>query len=101
MTSVRPKLKPDTPKAITAWETATGRSVWMTAGGRWSDRVAEAAPFTGEEAELRLAAAQEQEGMVTDPYFMEVTETGGITGRETIRETIRATGPTVAYGADA
>jgi hypothetical protein len=35
---------------------------------------------------------------VTDPYFLEVTETGGITGRETIRETIRATGPTVAYG---
>jgi hypothetical protein len=32
---------------------------------------------------------------------MEVTENGGLTGRETIRETIRATGPTVAYGASA
>ena len=54
--------------------------------------------FTGDEAEARLADAQGQEGQVTDPYFMEVTETGGITGRETLRETIRATGPTVAYG---
>jgi hypothetical protein len=101
MTSVRPKLKPETPKAVTAWETATGKSVWMTEVGTWSDDVSKAAAFTGEIAEARLAEALKQEGKVTDPYFMEVTETGGITGRETIRETIRATGPTVAYGAGA
>ena len=101
MTSVRPKLKPETPKAVTAWETATGKSVWMTSDGGWSDDAAAAAAFTGEEAEARLAAAFKQEAQVTDPYFMEVTETGGITGRETIRETIRATGPTVAYGDNA
>ena len=101
MTSVRPKLKPETPKAVTAWETATGKSVWMTADGAWSDDVRAAAPFTGEEAEARLAHALKQEGQVTDPYFMEVTDRGGITGRETIRETIRATGPTVAYGDNA
>lgn len=101
MTSVRPKLKPETPKAITAWETATGRSVWMTQVGTWSSDAGKAAAFTGEIAEARLAEALKQEGQVTDPYFMEVTETGGITGRETIRETIRAEGPTVAYGAPA
>lgn len=56
------------------------------------------AAFTGDEAEARLADAQTQEGIVTDPYFMEVTETGEITGRETLRETIRAKGPTVSYG---
>lgn len=98
MTSVRPKLKPDTPKAVTAWNTATGRAVWMTLDGTWSDDVRAAAAFTGEVAEARLAEALRQEGLVTDPYFMEVSESGGITGRETIRETIRATGPTVAYG---
>jgi len=101
MTSVRPKLKPETPKAITAWETATGRSVWMTQVGTWTGDAGKAAAFTGEIAEARLAEALKQEGQVTDPYFMEVTETGGITGRETIRETIRARGPTVAYGAPA
>ncbi len=73
----------------------------MTEAGTWSDDVSKAAAFTGEVAEARLGEALKQEGQVTDPYFMEVTESGGITGRETIRETIRATGPTVAYGASA
>ncbi|MEZ5998581.1 MAG: DUF2849 domain-containing protein [Hyphomonas sp.] len=98
MTSVRPKLKPDTPKAVTAWSTHTGRSVWMRADGSWSESVREAAPFRGEEAEARLAEATAQEAVVTDPYFMEVTESGGIAGRETVRETIRATGPTFIFG---
>jgi hypothetical protein len=30
----------------------------------------------------------------TDPYFMQVTPEGKVAGRETIRETIRARGPT-------
>ena len=98
MTSVRPKLKPETPKAITAWNTITGKSVWMTQVGTWSEDAQSAAAFTGEVAEARLGVALQQEHLVTDPYFMEVTDRGGITGRETIRETIRATGPTVAYG---
>lgn len=98
MTSVRPKLKPETPKAVTAWETATGQNVWMTADGGWTKDPSRIGAFTGDEAEARLAEAQAQEGQVTDPYFMEVTETGAITGRETLRETIRASGPTVAYG---
>lgn len=98
MTSVRPKLKPDTPKAVTAWETATGRTVWMAADGSWTTDANAIAAFTGEEADIRLAHAFAQEGAVTDPYFMEVTHAGGITGRETLRETIRAEGPTVQYG---
>lgn len=98
MTSVRPKLKPETPKAVTAWETASGRTVYMTSDGGWSADPADVAAFAGEEAEARLAAAQKQEGKVTDPYFMEVTEDGKIAGRETLRETIRANGPTVPYG---
>ncbi|MEO0607736.1 MAG: DUF2849 domain-containing protein [Pseudomonadota bacterium] len=35
---------------------------------------------------------------MTDPYFMEVTEDGNVAGRETLREQIRANGPTVPYG---
>lgn len=90
MTSVRPKLKPETPKSVTAWHTATGRSIWMSADGSWTEDVARLGVFTGDEAEARLAAALEQEGIVTDPYFMEVTEDGEITGRELLRETLRA-----------
>lgn len=90
MTSVRPKLKPETPKSVTAWETATGRSVWMTQDGGWTDDVRRLGVFTGDEAEARLADALTQEGKVTDPYFMEVSATGEITGRETLRESLRA-----------
>jgi uncharacterized membrane protein len=98
MTSVRPKLKPDTPKAVTAWRTASGKNVWMTASGDWSEDPADLGTFTGDAAEAALADAQTQEGEITDPYFMEVSEDGQIAGRETLRETIRANGPTVPYG---
>ena len=95
MTSVRPRLKPETTRTITAWDTASGAVVYMTASRDWTCNPERLGVFTGEEAEAALAAAQAQEGIVTDPYFMEVTETGEITGRETIRERIRAEGPTV------
>ncbi len=98
MTSVRPKLKPETAKAITAWETETGRSVWLTATGEWSHRADMAGVFNGDEAVMKLSSAAAQEGIVTDPYFMQVNEDGTIAGRETLRESIRATGPTVPYG---
>lgn len=95
MTSVRPKLKPDTPKTITAWDTATGEVLYMTPAGGWSADPADVGVFTGDLAETRLAEAAADEGRVTDPYFMEVTADGAIAGRETLRETIRAAGPTV------
>lgn len=97
MTSVRPKLKPETPKAITGWDTATGRSIWLAPDGSWTDDVKKLAVFTGDEAEARLAASLKQEGVVTDPYFMEVSESGEITGRETLRESMRGD-PSLAYG---
>lgn len=90
MTSVRPKLKPETPKAITGWDTATGRSIWLASDGSWTEDSRRLGVFSGDEAEARLAASMKEEGRVTDPYFMEVTETGEITGRETLRESMRA-----------
>ncbi len=98
MTSVRPKLKPDTPKTVTAWETASGYVVWLRADLTWTKDASEIGVFTGDEAETALAHAQTQEGDITDPYFMEVTADGKVSGRETLRESIRANGPTVPYG---
>ncbi len=94
MTSARPKLKPDQPKAITAWQTQTGAVIWMRADGGWTQNIAELGVFTGEAAEAALAKAEASEGEITDPYFMQVTEEGQIDGRETLREHIRAYGPT-------
>lgn len=94
MTSVRPKLKPEDPKGITAWETTTGDVIWMRSDGSWTKTAGELGAFTGEAAEAALAAAQADEANVTGAYFMQVTEDGKITGRETLRESIRANGPT-------
>lgn len=94
MTSVRPKLKPDQPKAVTAWETTTGDVIWMRADGSWTKTITEIGAFVGDTADAALAAAQADEAYVTDPYFMQVTAEGKIDGRETLREQIRATGPT-------
>jgi hypothetical protein len=97
MSSVRPKLKPETPKAVTGWATGSGRSLWLTAEGTWTEDAGRLGVFTGEEAEARLAASLKQEHVVTDPYFMEVTEDGRITGRETLRESMRAR-PAFVFG---
>ncbi len=94
MSSVRPKLAPETPKAVTSWDVRTGRVVYWTADGGWSHDIAQAAVLTGEAAEAALAAAKRQETQIVDPYFMEVGAEGGVAGRETVRETIRAAGPT-------
>ena len=95
MSSVRPKLKPATPKAVTAWNAQTGRTIWRTASGDWSDNIADAEVLTGEDAEAALAAANADQTRANDPYFQEVTADGQVTGRETLRETIRVKGPTV------
>ena len=98
MTSVRPKLKPETPKTITAWETVSGNAVWLRADLTWTSDANEMGVFTGNAAEAALEKAKTQEREIADPYFMEVTEDGKVAGRETLRESIRANGPTVPYG---
>lgn len=94
MSSVRPKMKPEQPKAITAWETTTGDVIWMRADGGWTKDASQIGAFTEDAAEAALAAALADEVNVTDPYFMQVSEDGQIEGRETLREQIRAKGPT-------
>lgn len=94
MSSVRPNLKPETPKAVTAWDVRTGRVVYWTAQETWSPDVADATPLTGDAAEQALLKAKARDKtVIADAYFMEVGPAGGVAGRETVRETIRALGP--------
>ena len=51
MTSVRPKLKPETPKTVTAWETASGNVVWLRADLTWTQDASEIGVFSGDAAE--------------------------------------------------
>ncbi len=94
MSSERPKLGPDIPKVVTAWLSATGRVVYLTKDRNWSEDLADAEILTGVEANDILAWAAKDQTRVSDPYFMQVTADGKVAGRETIRETIRARGPT-------
>ena len=95
MTSVRPKLKPETPKVVTAWDSHTGRTIYQTRAGDWSELVSEAAIHTHDAAEDALTKAKADQLRATDPYVMEVTAEGAVAGRETLRETMRAKGPSV------
>lgn len=94
MSSERPKLGPDIPKVVTAWLSATGRVVYLTKDRNWSEDLGEAEVLTGAGAADILAWAATDQTRVADPYFMQVTPDGQVAGRETIRETIRARGPT-------
>jgi hypothetical protein len=94
VSSERPKLAPETPKVITAWLSASGRVVYLTRDRDWSEDLSDAEVMTGLGANDVLAWAAKDQTRVADPYFMQVTPDGKVAGRETIRETIRATGPT-------
>lgn len=94
MSSERPKLAPETPKVVTAWVSATGRAVYLTKDRNWSENLADAEVLTGLGANDILAWATKDQLRVADPYFMQVTPDGKVTGRETIRETMRSVGPT-------
>lgn len=94
MSSERPKLALETPKVITVWHSATGRVVYLSKDRNWSEDVADAEVLTGVGANDILAWASKDQTRATDPYFMQVTPDGKVAGRETIRETIRAKGPT-------
>mgnify|MGYP003530573718 FL=1 len=94
MSSERPKLGPDIPKVITGWISATGRVVYLTKDRNWSEELADAEVLSGPGAVEVLAWASKDQTRATDPYFMQVTPDGKVAGRETIRETIRANGPT-------
>ena len=83
MSSERPKLGPDIPKVITAWLSTSGRVVYLTKDRNWSEDLVDVLGWGGKD-----------QTRVTDPYFMQVSPDGKVAGRETIRETIRATGPT-------
>ncbi|MDP3494360.1 MAG: DUF2849 domain-containing protein [Hyphomonadaceae bacterium] len=94
MSSERPKLGPDIPKVITGWLSASGRVVYLTKDRSWSEDLADAEVLSGPGALEVLAWASKDQTRATDPYFMQVTPDGKVAGRETIRETIRAKGPT-------
>ncbi len=85
------------PLVVTANRLRDGRVVWLAAGGRWAERVADAEVFAGEAVEGGLAAAAESERQqaVVGAYAAEVAV--GAAGPVPLRarEKFRADGPSV------
>ncbi len=82
-------------KAVTANRLDDGAVVYLDESGQWTAELALAARYEGDDAEAALADAKRRATEIADGYLIEVTETGAPAGRTTLRETIRAAGPTV------
>ena len=87
------------PDVISANRLADGIVVFYDAGGRWAEALAAAEVFSAKaevEAALARAKADEERNLVVDVYNFAVTTQGGI-APATLRDRIRAGGPTIAY----
>ena len=88
-------------KIVTANTLATGHVVFRAADGSWVADVARAATFPDEaaaEETLMLARGDQERGLIVDAF---VTDKGAVNGdgrpAMTLRDTIRAFGPTICY----
>lgn len=87
-----------TQQVISANRLGDGLVVYMTDGGGWSERIADAQAVTGKDAgEAAMAAAHgaEEARVVVEPYLIDIEESGGERRPTRYRELIRAKGPTV------
>jgi len=84
--------------AVTAWRLADGDVVYQQADNSWAEGFGDAAVYYSKpEADTALArAAKDVEArLVVGAYLFEVAEQGGIAVPASVREKIRAKGPTV------
>jgi hypothetical protein len=82
-------------KVITANRITDGAPVYRTLEGVWTETLADAATFEGDDANDELADALAEETIVVGPYVMNVDAPGIPTLRERMREDIRAKGPSI------
>ncbi len=85
------------PKMISANDLATGAVLYLGVDGSWVSNVDQAAAYSDDAAaEDGLAIGRRDVGrnVVVDPF---VTEKGGEGGKMTLRDAIRANGPTIDY----
>jgi hypothetical protein len=88
------------PKVITANRLADGIVVYVAHDGSWCERLSEAKIFASKaEAEAGLLVAQNdaKQNLVVEPVVVEVTEDASGLRPVTLREAIRALGPTIDY----
>jgi Protein of unknown function (DUF2849) len=88
------------PKVISANRLADGIVVYAGRDGSWSERLSQAKVFASKaEAEAGLLVAQDdaKRNLVVEPVVVEVTEDASGLRAVTLREIIRARGPTIDF----
>jgi hypothetical protein len=81
---------------VTAYRLADGAPVYLTADGKWSRALQEAAALPPEKGEAEAAARRvSEQPIVADPYTFKVEKRDGFIDALSTRERIRSTGPTV------
>lgn len=87
-------------KSITANRLNDGRAVWLDAAGGWAESLTSARAVPAAEAEATLAAVKAGPAahLLCDPYLIEIDLKPEGPGAVSLRERIRAGGPTVAAG---
>jgi hypothetical protein len=86
--------RPYAPRIVSANDLMIGDVVYLTAAGRWTRDLAQAAVATdAEAAEALLARAAAQQSVVVDPYLAEVALDGDAPRPLHYREAFRARGP--------
>jgi hypothetical protein len=85
---------------VTGNATVDGGPIYWGGELGWSRNVADALVLDEASAHARSrAAAGDSQAIVCDPYAIEVSTADGQLRPVTLKERIRAEGPTVAYGA--
>lgn len=90
--------KPYVPQVLTANLVVDGEVVYWRADGSWTLELKEAAVFEAAEAEgpgLASADTAVAEQKIMDPYLFAVSLDDGAISPSSVREKIRAKGPTV------
>jgi hypothetical protein len=82
-------------KAVTANRLDDGAVVYLAGDESWTSELSAAARFDDEAAKAALETAQARVEDIADAYLIDVDDQGAPAGRETLRETIRKSGPTV------
>ncbi|MBI1364391.1 MAG: DUF2849 domain-containing protein [Alphaproteobacteria bacterium] len=81
-------------KAVTGNLLSNGRVVYLAADDHWTERLEDAMLLDDADAEPVLAAAKSRIREIANAYLIDA-ENGAATGQKALRETIRASGPSV------
>ena len=91
------------PKVVTANTLATGKVVFQGSDGAWVEAIAEARRYddaAAAEEGLAKATVDVERAVVVEPFMVEAGAAEGGRPKMTLRDTIRAYGPTIRFMPD-